>query len=91
MADEKGIGARLKESMGNVKGAGKRVKESFSSKQGAKDMLRRMGGSMAAGGAGGALGAGIGSTMKMADMKERAKKKPKVPGTDRPDQTYSND
>lgn len=86
--DKKGIGARLKESMGNVKKAPSRVKESFSSKQGAKDMLRRMGGSMAAGGA---LGAGIASTARMAEMKERAKKKPKVPGADRPSQTYSND
>lgn len=91
MAGDKGIKARLKESMGNVKKAPGRVKESFSSKKGAKDMLRRMGGSMAAGGAGGALGAGIGATMRMADMKERAKKKPKVPGSSRPDQTYSND
>lgn len=80
MEDKKGIGARLKDSVANVKGAKGRVKESFSSKQGAKDMLRRMGGTMAAGGAGGALGAGIGATMKMADMKERAKKKPKVTG-----------
>lgn len=89
MDDKKGIGARLKESMANVKGAKGRVKESFSSKKGAKDMLRRMGGTMAAGaGAGGAMGAGIASTMRMANMKERAKKKPKVPGADRPDQTY---
>lgn len=94
MAGDKGIKDRLKESLGNVKQSPSRIKESFSSKQGFKDMARRMGGSMAAGaGAGGAMGAGIASTMRMADAKDRAakRKKSKVPGADRPSQTYSND